>query len=423
MKIFRLILPVFLLSILVLSCTDNDKPLKLSKLTLKHNVSSNNIPIHQQVEFRLKGDDYLDYTEDMNLEVNGQVIEGFSYVFDETGDFEVKAKVGNLSSNTINFTVSEGMIISRKSLLKNQVNTFTLYDVSTGEDISLEGTFYVNDQAINGNTFSSETPGTYEVYAEYFAENGELIHTDPDSFTVVAPVQRALIEDYTGTWCGYCPRLQGIIEEVHELTDHVTTIAIHKSSGGSNADPYEYEHIDALAEIYNPYGEYPKGLINRTIAWNDNNPNTVLEYVGGESNIGIAVSTKLSGSELSVDVRVASTSAITDRKIVVAALENYLYHDQTNYLNTDATSPWYNMGNPIPDYENNHVLRHAMTNIFGDPIPQTDALNDYKKSYQMDMNAYFENPQDGEVVVFILDNDGNVLQVQRVGLNERIEFQ
>lgn len=423
MKIIRLILPVFLISVFMLSCTDNDKPLKLSKLTLKHNLSSNNIPVHQQVEFRLKGDDYLDYTDEMNLEINGEPIEGFTYVFEQSGDYEVKAKVGGLSSNTISFTVSEGMILSHKSLLKNQVNTFTLYDVTNGEDISQEGVFYVNDQAINGNTFSSDTPGTYEVYAEYYAENGDLLNTDADTFTVVAPIQRALIEDYTGTWCGYCPRLQGIIEEVHALTDHVTTIAIHKSSGGADSDPYEYEHIDALAEIYNPYGEYPKGLINRTIAWNDNNPNTVLEYVGGESNIGIAAKTKLNGSELSVDVRVASTSSLTDRKIVVAALENLLYHDQTNYLNTDPNSPWYQQGNPIPDYENNHVLRHAMTNIFGDVIPQTDALTDYKKSYQMDMSTYFENPQDGEVVIFILDNEGNVLQVQGLGLNETIEFQ
>lgn len=422
MKIFRL-LSVLMIFGLVLSCTENDKPLKLKKLTLRHNLSSNNVPIHQEVEFRLKGDDYLDYTEEMTLEIDGVPVDGYTFIFDQTGEFEVKAIVGNLSSNTINFTVSEGMILSHKSLLKNQVNTFTLYDVSTGEDISTEGTFYVNGEAINSNTFNSDTPGTYEVYAEYFSENGETLTTDPESFTVVAPVQRALIEDYTGTWCGYCPRLQGIIGEVHEMTDHVTSIAIHKSSGGSNADPYEYEYVDDLAEVYNPYGEYPKGLINRTIPWNDNDANTVLEYVGGESNIGIAAKTKFNGTQLSVDVRVASTSSLSNHKIVVASLENHLFHDQTNYLNNDETSPWYGQGNPIPDYENNHVLRHAMTNIFGDPIPQTEALTDFKKSYEMNMTDYFEVPEDGEVAIFVLDTDGNVLQVQELGLNDSVEFE
>ncbi len=422
MKIFRIFLLFFTLGAF-LSCTDNDKPLKLKALTLEYDANSTNIPVHQIVEFWLKGDDYLDYTEEMELHINGELVDGVSYTFEESGDYEVQAFVGELSSNTISFTVSEGMIISHNSLLKNQLNTFTLYDVSTGEDISNQGTFYVNGEVIEGNTFSSAEVGEYEVYAEYISENEETITTDPAEFTVVAPVQRALIEDYTGTWCGYCPRLQSIIAEVEEMTDLVSTIAIHKSSSDSNPDPYEYENIDPLLAEYNPYGEFPKGLINRTISWNDDNPNTVLDYVGEESEIGIAAKTKLRDSKLSVDVRVASTSGLSNMKIVVAALENKLYHDQTSYLNEDENSPWYQAGNPIPDYENNQVLRHAMTNIFGDPIPATDALIDYKKSYDMDMGEYFEVIEDGEVVIFVLDEEGTVLQVQGLGLNETVEFQ
>lgn len=421
MNFFRTISPLLLLCLFI-SCTDNDKPVKLTSLNLKYDVNSTHIPVHQIVGFSLKGDDYLDYTDEMMLKVNGEPIDGFTYVFNQTGDFEVQGFIGDLSSNRITFTVSEGMIISHKSLLKNQINTFTLYDVSTGEDISEEGTFYINGEAIVGNTFSSNTAGEYEVYAEYITENGEDLTTDSEDFSVVVPVQRALIEDYTGTWCGYCPRLQSVIGEVMEMTNLVSTVAIHKSSSDSNPDPYEYEFVDDLVDVYNPYGEFPKGLINRTISWDDNDPNTVLGYVGGESNFGIAAKTRFSGSELSIDVRVASTSELANKKIVVAAVENQLYHDQTSYLDNDPTSPWYQQGNPIPDYENNHVLRHAMTNIFGDPIPATDALIDYKKSYSMNMNNYFENPEDGEVVIFILDADGTVEQVIGLGLNETIEF-
>lgn len=421
MNIFRFI-PTVLLLFLFVACTDNDEPVKLTALDLAYNVSSTEIPVHQMVEFSLKGDDYLDYTDEMMLKVNGDPIEGAAYTFDQDGEYEVQGFVDDLASNKVNFIVSEGMIISHNSLLKNQVNTFTLYDVSTGDEITGEGTFYVNDEAIGGNTFSSDVVGDYEVYAEYTAENGEEIATDSADFTVVVPVQRALIEDYTGTWCGYCPRLQGVIKEVLDMTDHVSAIAIHKSSSDSNPDPYEYEFVDDLVDVYNPFGEFPLGLINRTTTWSDNDPNTVLDYVGDNSEIAIAAKTRRSGADLSVEVRVASTTALTNKKIVVAALENQLYHDQTSYLNEDPDSPWYQQGNPIPDYENNHVLRHAMTNIFGDPIPATDALTDYKKSYSMNMEEYFEVPEDGEVVIFVLDEEGTVEQVVGLGLNDSLEF-
>lgn len=422
MKSLRFLL-MFLLAGTFFACTDNDKPLKLSKLTLQYNTESTNIPVQQLVEFSLKGDDYMDYTNEMQLSVNGEIVEGSSYIFEQMGTYDIKASAEGISSNTVNFTVSEGLIMSRKSLLKNQTNTFTLYDVSTGENISEESLFYVNNEPLSGNEFSSSTAGEYQVYAEYVTAEGEEMTTDTHTFTVVTPIQRVLVEDYTGTWCGYCPRMQSVIEEAMEQSDLITSIAIHKSSSDSNPDPYEYEYISSLLDEYNPYGEFPKGMINRTINWTDNNPNTIVDYAGDESEIGIAIKTKVNDAELNVEVRVASTTGLSNKKIVVAALENLLYHDQTSYLNEDPTSPWYQAGNPIPDYENNHVLRHAMTHIFGDAIPATDALNDYKKSYSMDMSSYYENPENGEVVVFILDETGTVIQVQEIGLNESIEFQ
>lgn len=402
------------------SCTDNDKPLDLSSLLLESDSNSTNIPVNKEVGFSLKGDDFMDYTQQMILHINGSAVDGNVYTFTDTGEFEISATVNNVQSNTLVFTVSEGMIISHTSLLKNQINTFTLYDVSTGDEVSDQAVFYVNGAAVSGASFSSPETGYYEVYAEYTNPEGEMLTTDSQSFRIVAPVQQVLIEDYTGTWCGYCPRLQGIISDVMDMTDYAVAIALHKSSGDSNPDPYEYEHIDDLVSAYNPYGEFPLGVINRTIYWIDNDAETPLGYAGGESPIGIAASTRVSGSQLNVDVRVVSTAALTGRKIVVAAVENHLVHSQANYLDNDPNSIWYQQGNPIPEYENNHVLRHAMTNIFGDVIPPTDALKDFKKSYNMNLDDYFENNENGDVVIFILDDQGNVLQVKMLGFNQSV---
>lgn len=421
MKTLRLFLSLMLIGLFV-SCTDNDKPLDLTSLLLEYDSGSTNIPVNKVVGFSLKGDDFIDYTQQMTLHINGQSVSGNVYTFTDSGEFEISASIGNVGSNTIVFTVSEGMIISHTSLLRNQVNNFTLYDVSTGDEVSDQAVFYVNGTATAGSSFSSAETGSFEVYAEYTDDSGETLVTDAQSFRVVAPVQRVLIEDYTGTWCGYCPRLQGAISKVMQLTDYAVPIALHKSSGDANPDPYEYEFIGDLVSAYNPFGEFPLGVLNRTIYWTDNNPETPLGYIGGESSIGIAATTRVSGSQLNIDVRVVSTSSLTNRKIVVAAVENGLVHSQANYLNNDPNSEWYQMGNPIPEYENNHVLRHAMTNIFGDAIPSTDALKDFKKSYTMNLDNYFNNNENGDVVVFVLDDEGNVLQVKMIGFNVKSEL-
>ena len=40
--------------------------------------------------------------------------------------------------------------------------------------------------------------------------------------------QYVLVEDYTGTWCGYCTRVSFAIEELKKQTNDAVVIAIHQ---------------------------------------------------------------------------------------------------------------------------------------------------------------------------------------------------
>jgi len=51
--------------------------------------------------------------------------------------------------------------------------------------------------------------------------------------------KRVLIEDFTGTWCGYCPRVSYGIDRVMEQTTKAVPVAIHQQSSGS--DPYHFQ--------------------------------------------------------------------------------------------------------------------------------------------------------------------------------------
>ena len=51
----------------------------------------------------------------------------------------------------------------RKTSLRNQEISFKITN-ELGEDVSLQATFFVNDTEIQGNTFTSETIGEFQVY-------------------------------------------------------------------------------------------------------------------------------------------------------------------------------------------------------------------------------------------------------------------
>ena len=107
-------------------------------------------------------------------------------------------------------------LVYRLASLRNQDIPFFVFD-EDGTDISADAIFYVNGDALDGNIFTSATEGTYEIYAEYNTQ-GITATTETESFTVVIPKRKVSIEDHTGTWCGYCPRVTEAIEEVKALT-------------------------------------------------------------------------------------------------------------------------------------------------------------------------------------------------------------
>ena len=114
----------------------------------------------------------------------------------------------------------------RKTSLRNQEISFKITN-ELGEDVSLQATFFVNDTEIEGNTFTSETIGEFLVYGVYI-ENGIVVTTNNEIFSVIIPKRKVVIEDYTGTWCGYCPIVTAAIDEAHDMTDDITIITIHK---------------------------------------------------------------------------------------------------------------------------------------------------------------------------------------------------
>ena len=92
--------------------------------------------------------------------------------------------------------------------------------------LQMDSNFIVDGVSIVGNQISYPETGTHEVYAEYSIES-TLYNSDTRTFNIVVPKTRVALEDYTGTWCGYCPNVSHAIEEIRLITDDISVVAIH----------------------------------------------------------------------------------------------------------------------------------------------------------------------------------------------------
>lgn len=405
--------------VLLMGCSKSETPINLNdglkSITLVSTANNDVTGIDVEVIFNVIGDDEGDYTNQSTLYINGEPLDGSSYTFDNTGMFEVVAELDELSSNTLSLKVidqlNRELHLSETRLMRNQEVTFSLLDY-TGENTAEEATFYINDTPISGSSFQSVEPGEYEVYASYEVEGQEL-SSEVKEFSVYIPKRHLMLEDYTGTWCGYCPGVLEAISKVMNETEYVSVVAIHKTSY-SFADPMHFDDLPILESEFDVQG-YPSARLNRTEKWIRPWPhNQAMVYPGQETDRSIKIDSKINGDNLKIDVDVIfENGPDSGDKIVVYLTENGILHDQINYYNDDPASPYYEAGNPIPDFEHNNVLRESLTNVLGDAIPSLEGFEKHRSTYEIQLDPEY-NKETLEVVVMLV-NSSNVAQNARTG--------
>ena len=161
------------------------------------------------------------------------------------------------------------------SYLRNQQISFSVFDID-GNDITSQSTFFVDGVSIVGNQISYPEIGSHQVYAEYSIES-IVYNSDTKTFNIVIPETKVAIEDYTGTWCGYCPRISHAIEELRLITDKIAVVAIH------NGDPMAISQESDLRNEFGIFG-FPTGRINRTIDWSYPHTSNMIETLIDSEN-------------------------------------------------------------------------------------------------------------------------------------------
>lgn len=431
MKIFLRGFGFILTGILLYACSADylsNRAQYLSSITLKANVESSTIGIDQTLVLTVEGDDGVDYTSQSIITVNGVPVQGSTFSFEEGGEYIFSATYLDYVSNQLVFNVvtERFLVIDKSKALRNQTIQFKLLNPD-GTDASDEAEFYVNNNLIEGSTFSSNQAGNYTVFALY--DNG-VSQSEEIAFEIFIPKRKVVYEDYTGAWCGWCVRVTNAVRLLKEQSDDVVIIAIH------NNDAMSFPQEAQLRGEFGVVG-FPTAKVNRvdTAPNPEDSPagiNFALTHAGEETDLTIAIETQLNGDNLVIETQLMSENNIpSSYKMVVYIYQNGLIYPQTNYYVNTPGSPYYQMGNPIPDFVHDDVLEASLTNIFGDPIPSTTAFDVYSRTFSaVNLSQYGHttppnsyDPTRFGVAVYVVDQNNRAINAQHVKAGQSINFE
>jgi thiol-disulfide isomerase/thioredoxin len=427
MTIKNLLKPLFLslVAVTLFSCGGSDdgsgsgsgsgsggEEVVTTSITISANV--NTIELGESVAFLVKDNNYANKTALSTIFVGGTEMSGSVFTPSLIGTYEAYATFEGFTSPTISIIVEpatiEVVIVGSEPYFALPGETFTFSAFANGStNVTDDATFSVDGTEIADNTFVSSERGNFAVTAVYES-------VDSNEITIAAGYEKkVLVEDYTGTWCGYCPRLAYNLEQAETDNDDIYGVAVH------NGDAMTYEYEGQMRSRFGVSG-FPTGKINRTTTWNES-VNQLLSSISVSPTLGLGLDSSLSGTLISVDVKVGYIAATTDMKLIIYLVEDGLIYNQVNYMNNDSSSPWYQTGNPIVGFEHNNVLRKAFTDIFGDAIPNGTVDGEYTETFTLEMPSSIQNENELQIIAFVVDDSDTVINAMRVDLGESQDYE
>ena len=414
---------LFFLKIMILltfSCGgDSDSPTTPTAdiSSIKVTASKSETEVEQTISFTVTGNEGTNVTQQANIFINGVEIGGKSFTPSKKGDITVSATYNSLSSNSLVIKVVSKPVISiTVSSDNNWVDlnhkfTFQVLD-SNEDDVTQQAKLFVNNTEIEDSNFQPNTYGSYNIIAKYEGFTSEPITLESKEFASTF-TRKVLIEDFTGTWCGWCPRVSYGIELVEKETENAVITAIHRGS-----DPYHFgeSNIGDLDE-----GSYPTAKLNRRTTWDypePDNVNQVLNFTNLSSDLGLGISSEIIGNKIDLEISIGFLTSFENLKFVVYLVEDHLFFNQANYTN------YYNGSATLIDFEHNNVLRKVITNLFGDTIPNESITTNgvFTKSFNVNIPAIINDTDALKLVAFVVDNSGKVINVQKAKINTYKNF-
>ena len=230
--------------------------------------------------------------------------------------------------------------------------------------------------------------------------------------------RNVILEEFTGTNCVYCPDGHKIAGQLmKDNSGRLFAINVHGTSlAGTNPD-YTTPFANALINQTGLTG-VPTGTINRhvfaegkTILDRNNWGRHAATVMAENSCVNIAAKTTLNHStrelKIKVEVYYTSDSKVPTNKLNIALLQNNILGPQTGGSN-------YNPDQMVDDkYKHMHMLRHLITDQWGDEIGTTTKGTFFTKEYTYKVPANYKNVDcvldDLEVIIFVAEGNQEII--------------
>jgi hypothetical protein len=247
--------------------------------------------------------------------------------------------------------------------------------------------------------------------------------TVPSTFT-----QKMLMEMFSTTGCATCPDAEYKYDKYAlAYPDKVYGVNVHTNDAMAHS---QFGFLDGLLNVT----QYSSGSFNRIpvngvtvlhkTTWKTS---VVTNCLNKTASCGLMINSTKSGTNASVTVTAGFNKVLSGNyKMTIYVIEDNVVgtgpgYNQANYYNNIATSPFYQMGNPIIGYPHSYVLRKVLTPSLGVSVPATSVVNggSFSKTYSFSTTGY--NSSQLYVVAFInkagsTPTTQEIMNVQRVKL-------
>lgn len=235
---------------------------------------------------------------------------------------------------------------------------------------------------------------------------------------------KVLLEDITGTWCPACPNASQAINQAKANAtngDKIVAAAIHIGQS-SYPDPMEIEAGKSLYQSFfiPNYGEggsfyFPTVTLNRgTEVWQQQGIAQFFNAINQQgSPVGIKISSNLTNTGGKVTVNFKFSQGYENLKYNIYIIENNV-----------KTSSVQQGGGQGANFVHNDVLRAVSGTATGNTLGNVTANQEVTKGDQTVSYSLFNNDLEKvEVVVFVSDASGKVLNVQSAHANKTVDYQ
>ena len=260
------------------------------------------------------------------------------------------------------------------------------------------------------------TPGKHTMTVVVNSLNGEPVE-DPLSTSTTFTIyehgfahQMHLLEQFTSTYCTYCPLGISMIQILTSMRDDIAWVGIHGNMNGT--DPMRTLQCDSIMS-YEGSSSYPSGSFDRSTGWESND--AIVTGLGYYEQYHQQIANELSDfyDELAeapafATVNINSTFDAETRQAVIT-IDGELTPDFDEMLGADSkltvyitedgiTSRQLNQGTWVSNFVHNGVLRRALNTIKGNDLNRDG--NTYKNVFTYTIPTAW-NAENLNIVAFI----------------------